>query len=865
MPRPFRSVHARPRLAALIAVAACGAGALSLAGSAGARVAASTARASLPAFVSNGRDDAASAFDILAPGEYGSAPTTANSTDQGTLYDALTPLRGHVTAADLPRYYVSERLGVQGATTRVERPRAGIVILRDSHDIPHVYGKTRADVMFGAGYAEYEDRSLLMNEGRGPARAAVLDIPGVNAFGLVTSLRSFTASPQAEAFVSAQVRLLRDSGPKGRQVYTDFVNWVAGVNAFIQGNVPAAQRPAPYTMDDAISLFAFIGSIFGNGGGNSVASSELLASLQAKYGATQGTSIWRDLRESNDPEAPTTISRTFNYDQIPSGPTPGSLVVDPNSIELGGPSPAATTAAVAPPHVSSNALLVSAKRSATGHPLAVMGPQLGYYYPEIVMQIDLHGGGIDAEGVAPPTEPYVLIGRGKDFAWSLTSATSQNTDQFLSQLCNADGSPATRASTSYVYKGRCLPMTRFDAGVLGAGSGSPAENVSYLQTVYGPVNGTALVKGVPYAISNLRSTRGREPMSALALADLNDGHVRSPQTFLKAASEFETTFNWFYVDAKHIAYYSSGRLPVRAPRTDPDLPTVGNGQFDWRGFLTPAQHPHAIDPVSGLIVNWNNKPAPGWGAADNNYALGPIHRVQLFSGFKATGNTLAGVVSIMNRAATQDLRAVAVWPTVAKVLAGSPAPSPLAQQAANLVTAWVANGASRLDTTGNGQITDPGAAVLDTAWRALADAVLSPVLGSSILAKLEAVTPDDQAPGDVVDAAGDVHGNGGSSFESAWYGYVDKDLRSELGEPVSGPYSRQYCGGGNLAACRASLWAAVAAAATKLAASQGPNPANWHSSATAERIKFLPGLIPFTMAWTNRSTFQQAISFGAHG
>jgi len=514
---------------------------------------------------------------------------------------------------------------------------------------------------------------------------------------------------------------------------------------------------------------------------------------------------------------------------------------------------------------ASNFLLAGPEHSADRHPLAVMGPQLGYYYPEIVMQIDLHGGGIDAEGVAPPTEPYVLIGRGKDFAWSLTSATSQNTEQFLSQLCNPDGSPATRASTSYLYKGHCVPMTSFDAGVLGGTGGGPAENVTYHQTMYGPVNGTVLVKGAPYAISNLRSTRGREPMSALALADLNDGQVHSPKTFIKAASKFETTFNWFYVDSKNIAYYSSGRLPINAPGTNPDLPTLGNGAYNWRGFLTPAQHPQAINPASGLLLNWNNKPAPGWGAADNNYGEGSVHRVQLFTGFKKKNNTLADVVSVMNRAATQDLRAVVVWPVIAKVLAGSPAPSPLAQQAANLVTAWVAHGASRLDMTGNGQITDPGAAVLDTAWRGLADAVLSPVLGPDILAKLEAVAPDDQAPGDVIDASGDRHGSHGSSFESAWYGYVDKDLRSELGLPVKGAFSRRYCGGGNLSGCRASLWAAIQSAASTLAASQGPVPGDWHSSATAERIKFLPGLIPFTMAWTNRSTFQQVISFGSHG
>ena len=69
-----------------------------------------------------------------------------------------------------------------------------------------------------------------------------------------------------------------------------------------------------------------------------------------------------------------------------------------------------------------------------------MGPQLGYYYPEIVMQGDLHGGGIDARGIIAPIAPYVFIGRGRDFAWSLTSADSENEQQFLEQLCNPDGS-----------------------------------------------------------------------------------------------------------------------------------------------------------------------------------------------------------------------------------------------------------------------------------------------------------------------------------------------------------------------------------------------------------------------------------------
>ena len=46
------------------------------------------------------------AFNILAPGEFGGLPASPFSTDQAQLYDALTPLGGHVTTADLSRYYL---------------------------------------------------------------------------------------------------------------------------------------------------------------------------------------------------------------------------------------------------------------------------------------------------------------------------------------------------------------------------------------------------------------------------------------------------------------------------------------------------------------------------------------------------------------------------------------------------------------------------------------------------------------------------------------------------------------------------------------------------------------------------------------
>jgi acyl-homoserine lactone acylase PvdQ len=803
-------------------------------------IGASIARATPPTPV----DLSGPAFQILAPGEEGGLEPGPFATDQGKLYDKLTGRKASILPATLEKDFVSEKFGVTGPILRTESTgRAGLEIVRDNHDIPHVFGATRADVMFGSGWIAAEDRGLLLRLGLGPAYAAATDVPGINPFGLLLSNRSFTPSEQSKKFVSAQTSELLEKGPAGEQVLHDLENWVAGVNAY-EETLPAPARLPVVNVTDAIAGFAFIGSIFGNGGGGEVANSNLLSGLQAKYGTTEGMNIFHDLREVNDAEAPTTTSKPFPYDGVPTGPTPGAAVIDHGSI--GASAVHAQAEAKTAHHDASNFLVVGANDSKSGHPVAVMGPQLGYFYPEIVMQADLHGGGIDASGVIAPISPYVFIGRGRDFAWSLTSADSENTQQFLEKLCNPDNSPPTRESDHYEYNGECIAMTNFDAGLLGAGNGEPAHEVSFKETVHGPVTGTVTIGGQPYAIAKDRSTRGHEPEGELAFSALDSNVVHSPQQFFEAANELGTTFNMAYLDNKDIAYFSTGRLPVLAAGTDASLPTLGTGQYDWKGFLSLAQHPHEVAPANDQFLSWNNKPAPEWGAASDTYSWGAVHRVQLFTGF-TNKMTEARTAGVMNDAATQDLRAIKVWPVVEQVLKGGPAPSKLAEEAVGLVSKWISNGAHRIGTN---EAKDPGAAVIDAVWTPIAEAVLGPVLGE-LMPQFKSMNSPDNPPS-----------SGGSSFDSGWYGYVYKDLRTQLGEPVQGAFSRQYCGGGNLEACRASLWSVIQVAAEQLQASQGSTPSAWRAAPV--RLAFPPGLLNFTMKWTNRSTFQQVIEFTGH-
>lgn len=779
------------------------------------------------------RDYAAASWSILAPGETGSLAFDRHTRDQARLYDGLTPLGQAVTAQDLRSYFKPAPLGLGSAAGRArERPRSGVSIVRDSFGVAHVTGKTEANVAFGAGWVAAADRGELLQRIRGPARLAALDMPGIDPLSLVFSAKTFVPSAETDAYLANQLDAIRSQGDLGRRVLAIIRAYAAGVNGYNRANGIAA---APFTAVDVVACTALLARRFGTNGGQEVQNAMFLDALRARLGENEARDVFADLREGNDPESPVSVSSSFPQ-QLPTRAAPGGVVIDDGSFTGSTPQPTAS---------ASNALLVGARRSATGHPLFVAGPQVGYSYPGLLAEMELSGAGFAVRGATFPGVPFVLVGRGPDFAWSATSSQADNVDLFVETLCTDD--------YHYLYRGVCEPMRRFSVGALRS-QGVPEQSLSYYETAHGPVIGYATSGGVRVAISSQRSTRGRELLSARAFYALDTGRVTSAQSFLKTMSGVEFSFNWFYADDRDIAMFSSGRLPLRANGADPALPTPGTGDFDWRGFVSYAGHAKVVNPPSGAILNWNNKPAANVGAGDSNFSYGTVQRVSLLVSAIAERrtHTLATVTGAMNKAATQDLRVARVWPTIRAVLATGPAPSPRAEQAAALLDAWRTAGSSRLDRDLDGKIDDPGAAVMDAAWRRLADAVLSPTLGTLV----------DRLAG--LHTASDDPGPNGSAFLSGWYGYVEKDLRAVLGNQVRGQFSRAYCGDGVVETCRDALWAALDAAAGELETTQGPDPSAWRASSTRERIVFAPGLLADTMRWTNRPTFQQLVSFSGH-
>ncbi|HVO27476.1 MAG TPA: penicillin acylase family protein [Candidatus Margulisiibacteriota bacterium] len=773
---------------------------------------------------------------ILPPGNFGGLPATVNSTDQLPLYSGLSPLRGNITPTDLDTHYLPEDFQPIGATQEEMTGRAGVQILYDSYGIPHITGQTRDDLSFGAGWVTARDRGLLLLEGRGPARVAVADVPNIDAFSLVTSLQTFTPSADAEALVTQQVQLIQKTygKKKGTQIIADAQAYADGINAY---NAAHNINQPQFTVNDVVAVTAFIGSIFGAGGGGEAANSDLLAKLKQSLGDDMGSKAWSDVMLADDPEAPTTISKTFKYPVLTGGKAvTGSVTLDAGSIESIDPRIPAAQAGLAPARLrASNFLAVAPSRSATGNALTVMGPQLGYYYPEIVQQIHLQGAGINVQGVGVPgLAMYILIGRTADYAWSLTSAGHDVRDVFAEELCEPDGSTPTRASTHYVFKKKCIAMSSFNAGTLGT------TPLIYNRTVHGSVFATATVGGKPYALSLQRSTFGRDGLNLGALKDMTEGVATTPSKFWKTADQFGFTFNWAWVSRKQgTAYFSSGYLPKRAKGLDRRLPTLGNGTYEWKGFLSTGQHPHDVTGPDGLLLNWNNRSAPGFMHGDDE-PYGSEHRVQMFNKFPQAVK-ITDDVGVMNRAATQDVRSP-VWPFVSRVLKAGTAPNARDQQIVDILDDWVGRDAPRVDANSDTFYDEPGPVIMDAIWRPIVEAVMSPVFGALI--------PD----------LDNVRGLDAGAGTGPGLSYVHKDLRTLLGDPVEGPFQLSYCGRGNLSDCSASLWQAIHVTADSVAAQQAQtDPHLWRKTAAVTR--FVPNLIPNTFPTTNRSTFQQVIEF----
>src|SRR3954471_5388114 len=290
--------------------------------------------------------------------------------------------------------------------------------------------------------------------------------------------------------MSDQIRIgLARFGELGKQAQRDSDNFLAGINQYIAeaklnpnlmpgeyAAINQPQGPADFTQADIIAIASLVGGIFGKGGGRELGEMQLLQAFQQKFGAGKGRTLWRQWASFDDPEAPLTVTHgRFPY-QVPAKhpPKDAEALADPGTfkpVEVVAGGTSSKDGRSAGPGILprgfatqklSNALIVGASKSASGTPLAVFGPQVAYFAPEILMEQDVHapasaaGPAIDARGAAfPGVNLYVELGRGRDYAWSATSAGQDLIDTFAVSLCGGD-------DKHYRFRGKCIAMDKLE-------------------------------------------------------------------------------------------------------------------------------------------------------------------------------------------------------------------------------------------------------------------------------------------------------------------------------------------------------------------------------------------------------------------
>jgi acyl-homoserine lactone acylase PvdQ len=867
---------------------------------------------------------AGQAMDILPAGENGlvnqaelqqfarNGQRPPYSQDQLAPYASLQFGYPSLTDSALGNYYIDESFGVkpgQVTSTQHPSPTVPVIVYRDRHGIPHVYGATDAAMAFGAGYAQAQDRLFLMDVLRHYGAGTLTSFLGPSCADEHMDHNQLLLAPYTTAQANAQINNLpSEYGSQGRLALSMIRSYVQGINAYIASAAKHTAlmpveysvfgAPKPWSPADVVAISSLIGGLFGGGGGGEVRNAALLQYLQGQLGQSAGATAFTSFKAQNDPAAPTTVvSRAFPY-EIPRHVNPATIAIPdhPGAPLQGGPTDTTPGCTATPPSKAglsviesllrlpaqmSNALVVSASHSASGHPIAVFGPQVSYFAPGILMQEDLHSPSYAAAGASFPGTGFVELGRGVDYAWSATSAGTDLTDQRLELICNPNGGPVAPTGTFYLYDGKCIPMVN-EHFTDGAG----LDHAIHL-TVHGVVQGwTTALGGKPVAVVSQRSTYAHDVDSVIGFLHWGEPALtHDARSWMAGAARVDYTFNWFYADNRDIAYYVSGLAPVRPSFVDPNLPTWGTGGSEWLGFLPGSRHVQQINPPQGFFTSWNNKPAPLFSAADDQYGYGPVYRVQMLTdqihhqfSLHHGKITRANLVQAMETAASQDLDGITILPALLDAVRGRHEPAGIAQMLAALKV-WYSTGAHRiLGSAGDTQYQQAAAvAIMDQLTPAVIKAIFDPLFAPG------GTGPNgyNVFPMGFVNEPYSGGSHLGSAYDGGWEGYTVKALDQMTGRAVAQPFGRavtaRLCGGG-LGNCGTALDAALASAYQALLKANGgsANVALW----TADTSTVAAGLtmpqydaIAFRtlgiigqpgIPWQNRPTFQQVVSFPAH-
>ncbi|WP_149142248.1 penicillin acylase family protein [Gemmobacter caeruleus] len=466
---------------------------------------------------------------------------------------------------------------------------APVDVVRNNDNVPHIFGKTDADVFFALGFAHAQDRLWQMTMLRRTAEGRLSELFGQRTVKIDELLRRYDFETLARQSLAVQ----DDETRAALEAYS------AGVNAWIeQVNLGARGRGAP-------EFFFFSNEIAAWQPSDSLAILKLMALqlsgqlenevLRARMSMLLPGARLRDIL----PDAPGAgVAALPDYASLMPGAFPSQapmrLAADPLS-------------PVPPRDLSgaSNAWAAAPSRSAAGGSLLANDPHLGFTAPTLwyLARLELQSGGVI--GATIPGVPAVLIGRKENLGWGLTSAYVDDQDVFIEEVNPAnpeeyrtpDGWKTFEKRRTIVQVKDSAPVTLTlrwtDNGVVLPGSHYDLASVT-------PAGHVAAIRWTALTGQDTTMTAAIHMMRATTRAEA----MEAGKLFVAP------TQNLMLADRDGIAMQVIGAVPLRDARNETQgrMPALGwKAENRWLGLAPYEDNPRFVDPVTGILGNTNNK------------------------------------------------------------------------------------------------------------------------------------------------------------------------------------------------------------------------------------------------------------------
>jgi penicillin G amidase len=448
-----------------------------------------------------------------------------------------------------------------------------VEIVRDSHGIPYIYGKTDHDAFFALGYVHAQDRLWQMEMQRRIGAGRLSEVLGDATIETDQFLRTLGTYRAAEASWPA----LAPEAQAALQAYAD------GVNAFLAEGHPLPPefvilgfKPEPWKPADSLVWAKMMSWNLGDTYSDDLLRGQMTAALGPERAA--------QLMPGYPAGAPIILP-------------PDAMTIELRKVD----NVLRETLGLGDKSNGSNNWVVNGTRTASGKPLLANDPHLGAQIPSIWYLAGVQGDKLHAVGATLPGLPAVVIGHNADIAWGVTNLGPDVQDVYSERL-----NPANPGQ--YEVNGQWTDLQIVPETIKVKGEEKPIDWAARA-TRHGPL------------ISDVTDERGHalalrwpalDPGDTTMNAFLNINYARNWDDFTAALRDYiGPSQNFVFGDrAGNIGYYGPGHIPVRA-KGDGTTPVPGwTDEYAWTGWIPFEQLPHAYNPADGYVVTANNKVVP---------------------------------------------------------------------------------------------------------------------------------------------------------------------------------------------------------------------------------------------------------------